>query len=105
MLAVFRKAESALRAARARERCETNLPVTQSKERTETVPIDLLKPHDPFVHVHVCVHCGNAARQEEFEDGAQTTGIYPCPKCGVESPLNIEIRAVDTLEKESGKTD
>lgn len=67
----------------------------------ETVPIDPRKPQDHFVHVHVCVHCGSAFRRENFEDRAQTTGIYPCPKCGAESPLNIEIRAVETLDKGS----
>ena len=77
----------------------------QSRERTETVPIDLRKPHDPFIHVHICVHCGSAFRREEFEDRAPTTGIYPCAKCGKEGPLNIEIRGVDTLENGSGKTD
>ena len=66
---------------------------------------DLGKPHDPFVHVHVCLHCGNAFRREEFEDRAHTTGIYLCPKCGVESALNIEIRAVDALENASGNAD
>ena len=69
------------------------------------MPIDLSKPHDPFIHVHVCVHCGSAFRREEFEDRAYTTGIYLCPKCGVEGPLNVEIRAADTLEKDLGETD
>jgi hypothetical protein len=31
--------------------------------------------------------------------------IYRCPKCGKEGPLNLEIRAVDTLENDPGKTD
>lgn len=61
--------------------------------------------NDPFVHVHVCVHCGGAFRREEFEDRAHTTGIYLCPKCGLEGPLNIEIRAADILEEDSGKVD
>lgn len=60
--------------------------------------ISLGNPQDPFVHVHVCVHCGSASRREEFEDRAQATGIYRCPKCGKEGPLNIEIRAVDTID-------
>lgn len=60
--------------------------------------IDLGKPHDAFIHVHVCVHCGNSFRREEFEDRAQITGIYPCSKCGKEGPLNIEIREVDEDE-------
>jgi predicted RNA-binding Zn-ribbon protein involved in translation (DUF1610 family) len=58
-----------------------------------------------LMHFHVCVHCGSPFRREEFEDGAQSTGIYFCPKCGVEGPLNIEIRAIDTLEKDPGKSD
>ena len=66
---------------------------------------DFNKPNDPFVHVHVCVHCGGAFHREEFGDPAHTTGIYLCPKCGVEGSLNIEIRAADTLEKDPGKTD
>lgn len=81
------------------------LPIMQSKGETEIVPRDLSDTNDPFVHVHVCIHCRGAFRREEFEDGAQTTGIYPCPKCGVEGPLNIEIHAVDTLEKPSGRDD
>lgn len=59
--------------------------------------IDVGKPHDPLVHVHVCIHCGSTYRREDFEDRAHTTGIYPCPKCGNDGPLNIEIRKVDTL--------
>lgn len=59
---------------------------------------------DSFIHVHVCVHCGGVFRREEFEDRAQTTGIYPCSKCGKEGPLNIEIRAIDALENDSDKT-
>jgi len=58
---------------------------------------------DPFIHVHVCVHCGTAFRREDFEDRAHTTGLYPCKKCGMEGPLNIEIRAVDMLESASGE--
>ena len=66
--------------------------------------INAADPHDPFVHVHVCVHCAAAFRREGFEDRAQTTGIYLCSKCGREGPLNIQICAVGTLENESEKT-
>ena len=81
------------------------LPDTQSKGETEIVPTYLSEDNDPFVHVHVCIHCRGAFRREKFEDGAHTTGIYLCPECGIEGPLNIEIHAVDTLEKRSGKGD
>lgn len=73
------------------------LPILQSTERVETVSTNLWKPLDSFEHVHVCVHCGGTSRREEFEDRAQTTGIYLCQKCGKEGPLNIQIRAADTL--------
>lgn len=75
------------------------------KERNQIVSTDLAEPHEPFIHVHVCVHCGRASRREEFDDLAQTTGIYLCPECGVEGPLNIEIRAADALEDASGNAD
>ncbi len=62
---------------------------------------DFNKTSDPFVHVHVCVHCGGVFRREEFEDRAHTTGIYPCFDCGIEGPLNIEIHAVSSLKRDS----
>jgi predicted RNA-binding Zn-ribbon protein involved in translation (DUF1610 family) len=55
-------------------------------------------PHAPqprFEHFHVCVHCGGAFRREEFGARAITSGIYRCPKCGHEGPLNVQIREVE----------
>ena len=52
-------------------------------------------PDDPprgLLHFHVCVHCGSAFRREAFEGRALTSGIFSCPKCGLEGPLNVEIR-------------
>ncbi len=69
------------------------------------MPTDLDEIPDPLIHVHVCAHCGSAFRREEFGDRAHTTGMYLCPKCGVESPLNIEIRPVDALESVSASAD
>jgi hypothetical protein len=48
-----------------------------------------------LLHVHVCIHCGNPFRREEVEGRAHTTGLFLCPKCEVEGPLNIEIREVN----------
>jgi predicted RNA-binding Zn-ribbon protein involved in translation (DUF1610 family) len=45
-----------------------------------------------LLHFHVCADCGNAFRREEIEGRAHTTGIFVCPKCGAEGPLNLEIR-------------
>ena len=45
-----------------------------------------------LIHVHVCVHCGSIFRREDFEGRAITSGLFTCPKCGYEGPLNIEIR-------------
>jgi len=75
-----------------------------AEQRETEVSIDSGAPRDPWIHVHVCIHCGGASRREEFEDRAQTTGIYRCSKCGKEGPLNIQIHAVDTSENDSQKT-
>lgn len=49
----------------------------------------------PLLHFHVCLCCGSAFRREEIEGRAITSGIFPCTKCGIEGPLNIEIRETD----------
>lgn len=46
-------------------------------------------------HFHECVHCGGVFRREEYESRALTSGVYLCPKCGLESPLNIVVREVE----------
>lgn len=48
-----------------------------------------------LIPVHVCVHCGRAIRREELEGRAHTTGIFVCPECGAEGPLNLEIREMN----------
>jgi predicted RNA-binding Zn-ribbon protein involved in translation (DUF1610 family) len=48
-----------------------------------------------FIHVHICVHCGKAFRREEVEGRGHTTGLFLCPQCGVEGPLNIDIREIN----------
>jgi DNA-directed RNA polymerase subunit M/transcription elongation factor TFIIS len=54
-----------------------------------------------LLHFHVCVHCGSAFRREAFEGRALTSGIFSCPKCGREGPLNVEIRESVETETES----
>jgi predicted nucleic acid-binding Zn-ribbon protein len=52
--------------------------------------------HDPKLnHFHVCVHCGSAFRREEYVGRAITSGIYHCPKCGLDGPLNVEVREIE----------
>jgi predicted RNA-binding Zn-ribbon protein involved in translation (DUF1610 family) len=48
-----------------------------------------------LIHVHVCVHCGAMFRREAFEGRALTSGIFTCPKCGEEGPLNVEIKGIE----------
>ena len=55
-------------------------------------------PNRHLMHVHVCAHCANTFRREEVEGRVHTTGLFFCPKCGMEGPLNIEIREVDDDE-------
>jgi hypothetical protein len=54
-------------------------------------------PHEKgkLIHVHVCVYCGLISKREAFEGRALTSGIFTCPKCGQEGPLNVEIRAAE----------
>lgn len=58
------------------------------------------QPNRPLLHVHVCIHCGNSFRREEVEGRVHTTGLFLCPKCEVEGPLNIEIHEVDAAESQ-----
>lgn len=46
-------------------------------------------------HFHVCIHCGSAFRREEYDGQALISGVYLCPKCGMEGPLNVVIREDD----------
>jgi predicted RNA-binding Zn-ribbon protein involved in translation (DUF1610 family) len=59
------------------------------------VPIDPGEIKHRLLHVHVCVRCGSAIRREELEGRAHAIGIFTCPKCGFEGPLNLEIREMD----------
>jgi predicted RNA-binding Zn-ribbon protein involved in translation (DUF1610 family) len=56
-----------------------------------------------LLHFHVCKHCGAATRREEFEGRALTSGLFLCPKCDLEGPLNIEIRKVQESEQSDEK--
>lgn len=51
-------------------------------------------------HFHKCKHCDSLFHREEFEGRALTSGIYPCPKCGFEGPLNVVV-----LEEENPERD
>ena len=50
-----------------------------------------------LIHVHVCDHCRSLFRREAFEGRPLSSGIFTCPKCGNEGPLNVEIRSLDEL--------
>lgn len=66
-----------------------------------TVPSEM---KHPLLHFHVCVHCGSSFRREEVEGRVHTTGIFVCPKCGKEGPLNIEIHEVCDDDSRIAKT-
>jgi predicted RNA-binding Zn-ribbon protein involved in translation (DUF1610 family) len=59
-------------------------------------------PQPRFEHFHLCVQCGGAFRREEFGARAITSGIYSCPKCGHEGPLNVEIREAEDFAQKNG---
>lgn len=52
------------------------------------------EPNRLLLHVHVCTHCGTSFRREEVEGRVHTTGLFICPKCETEGPLNVEIHEV-----------
>lgn len=52
-------------------------------------------------HFHMCVQCSSSFGREEFEGRALTSGIYTCPKCGFEGPLNVVIREDEEAEQHS----
>jgi predicted RNA-binding Zn-ribbon protein involved in translation (DUF1610 family) len=45
-----------------------------------------------LIHLHICIHCGHARRRKDVEDREVSSGILHCPKCGLDGPLNIEVR-------------
>ena len=45
-----------------------------------------------LIHLHICIHCGHSRTREEVGDQELSSGIVHCPKCGIDGPLNIEIR-------------
>lgn len=45
-----------------------------------------------LAHVHACIHCGHPRLREEVENREINSGILHCPKCGLEGPLNVQIR-------------
>jgi hypothetical protein len=47
---------------------------------------------------HVCTRCGGVSRREALEGRMHLTGIFRCPKCGAEGPLNLEIREPSDFE-------
>ncbi len=73
--------------------CMEGIHTVRETWKAETMPNAV--PNEskhPLLHFHVCVHCGSVLRREVFEGRALTSGIYLCPKCGLEGPLNVEIR-------------
>ena len=45
-----------------------------------------------LLHVHVCVRCGHARKREEIALQEMASGIFQCPNCESNGPLNVEIR-------------
>ena len=45
-----------------------------------------------LVHLHICIHCGHSRTREDVESREVSSGILHCAKCGLDGPLNIEIR-------------
>lgn len=66
---------------------------------------DLGSSRSALIHVHVCSQCGRGFRREVFEGRMHSTGIFACPNCGTEGPLNIEIRELGEFEPDQNSRD
>lgn len=64
---------------------------------------DKNEPHSSLLPVHVCLHCSSSFCREEVEGRVHTTGLFVCPKCGKEGPLNIEIHEIDGDESHTSE--
>lgn len=51
-----------------------------------------------LVHVHVCIHSGHLLRWEQVDSQQVGSGIFHCPKCDLDGPLNLEIRDASQLD-------
>lgn len=56
------------------------------------MPAGLNESRPNLLHFHVCKYCGAATCREALEGRSLTSGILLCPSCGIEGPLNVEIR-------------
>lgn len=57
-----------------------------------------------LMHYHQCVHCGHLHRREDCSTRAVSSGIYPCTRCGQDSPLNLVILEDAAAPLSSGPT-
>jgi hypothetical protein len=51
-----------------------------------------------LIHVNACIHCGHLLRREEIDSRQVASGIFHCPKCCLEGPLNVEIRNINEVD-------
>jgi hypothetical protein len=52
-----------------------------------------LHNHDAeLMRFHVFIHCGHTRRCEKINIAEIRSGIFSCPVCGLDGPLNVEIR-------------
>lgn len=49
-----------------------------------------------MIHIHTCIHCGHVRYREDIGDHEINSGILHCPGCGMDGPLNVQIRKSPT---------
>ncbi len=52
-----------------------------------------------LIHEHVCINCGQAVKREEVDSRQVASGMFHCPKCDLDGPLNLEIRNVTEVDE------
>jgi transcription elongation factor Elf1 len=53
---------------------------------------DSNKGKTDLIHLHTCIHCGQMRYREDIGDHEINSGLIHCPGCGMDGPLNVEIR-------------
>lgn len=80
------------------------MPSLMSDRDDSRTEMNLLSSHSengcgPKTHLHVCASCGHTRRREQVSTSEIGTGVFHCPNCDAEGPLNVEIRRSEKFEE------
>ncbi len=53
----------------------------------------------PLIAVHVCRSCGAVVRRSDAAGAPNASGIFRCPVCSAEGPLNLQVQPSSRTDK------